>query len=160
MRRFPGYEVSDSGRVRSLKAWRGQTNPRILATALNRGAYPQLQLVAADGSVHTHRVHVLVAEAFIGPRPYGEVLRHLNGDPVDNRLSNLAYGTAADNARDSVRHGTHAQAAKTHCASGHAFTPEDTYQAPDGHRHCRPCNRREAAAYRARRRTSPTASAA
>jgi hypothetical protein len=33
------------------------------------------------------------------------VTRHLNGDPGDNRLANLAYGTPAENAADRRAHG-------------------------------------------------------
>jgi hypothetical protein len=36
----------------------------------------------------------------------GEHTRHLDGDPSNNRLDNLAWGTAADNGADRVLHGT------------------------------------------------------
>lgn len=49
-------------------------------------------------------VHVLVAETFIGPRPTGLQVRHLDGNPGNNRRSNLIYGTAKENARDRERH--------------------------------------------------------
>jgi len=51
-------------------------------------------------------VHQCVAAAFIGPRPHKHDTRHLNGDPLDNRVENLAYGTRAENIADSKRHGT------------------------------------------------------
>lgn len=50
-------------------------------------------------------VHVLVAEAFHGPRPKGQQVRHLDGAPSNCRPSNLAYGSALDNAADRDRHG-------------------------------------------------------
>jgi hypothetical protein len=44
--------------------------------------------------------------AFVGaPGPGQTVTRHLNGDPADNRLANLAWGTPRENGRDTVRHG-------------------------------------------------------
>ena len=46
-------------------------------------------------------VHSLVLETFCGPRPKGMVGMHLNGDPGDNRLSNLAWGTQQKNIIDS-----------------------------------------------------------
>lgn len=57
------------------------------------------------GRDYRYSVHVLVAEAFIGPRPEGMDVRHLNGNPRDNRVTNLAYGTRSDNVRDCYRYG-------------------------------------------------------
>lgn len=51
-------------------------------------------------------VHSLVAAAFLGPRPAGEDVRHLDGDPENNRASNLAYGTRTQNMADAREHGT------------------------------------------------------
>ena len=36
-------------------------------------------------------------EAFVGPRPEGNEVLHLNGNPSDNRLENLKYGTRREN---------------------------------------------------------------
>lgn len=47
----------------------------------------------------------MVLEAFTGPAPEGSLCRHLNGDPSDNRPSNLAWGTPAENNADMVAHG-------------------------------------------------------
>lgn len=69
----------------------------------------------------TKLVHALVAEAFYGSRPTGQHVRHLNGDKLDNSAENLCYGTESENRRDSVKHGTHVQARKTHCPRGHKY---------------------------------------
>lgn len=90
----PGYEVSNVGRVRSLLTC------CILRPALNRG-YPAVCLRGK-----TRKVHALVAEAFIGPRPEGQEVRHYNGDKRDARKRNLRYGTRAQNRADARRHGT------------------------------------------------------
>ena len=44
-------------------------------------------------------VHTLVAEAWIGPKPSGYEIDHVNSNPRDNRLVNLRYLTIADNRR-------------------------------------------------------------
>jgi hypothetical protein len=49
-------------------------------------------------------VHQLILETFVGIRPEGYHTRHLNGDKMDNRLSNLCWGTASENREDTVRH--------------------------------------------------------
>ena len=55
----------------------------------------------ADGSP----VHQLVLLTFAGPPGAGQEVRHLNGDPKDNRLENLAYGTRTENILDVFRQG-------------------------------------------------------
>lgn len=106
----PGYEVSDLGRVRSLDRWctqRGRGGklfrfwkPGRVLSGRQRG-YQQVEI-----SGRTFGVHALVLEAFVGPRPPGQVCRHLNGDRRDARLSNLAYGTHEENCADDERNGT------------------------------------------------------
>lgn len=110
----PGYEVSSLGRVRSWRAARGN-DPRLsesheLHSCSCRRGYRSVSLRRGRGggwtSVHIHR---LVMEAFVGPCPEGLQVRHLNGNPADNRLANLRYGTAKENYADAVRHGTSAR---------------------------------------------------
>lgn len=101
------YEVSSIGRVRgwSNGRWGRLSEPRIRSFRLNGGGYPSLTLVL-DGKKTTRTIHSLVASAFLGPRPPGLEVRHLNGNPADNRIENLAYGTKKENARDRTVHGT------------------------------------------------------
>jgi len=51
-------------------------------------------------------VHKLILEAFAGQRPTGKEIRHLDGNKLNNNLSNLAWGTHAENERDKIAHGT------------------------------------------------------
>jgi hypothetical protein len=107
-RPVPGYEglysVSDQGRVRSESRLDGlgrQIRERILKPG-QRGGWLIVNL--ADNSVHTvFSVHRLVMLAFVGPKPEGHIIRHLNDDPLDNWLNNLEYGTPAQNAEDRSR---------------------------------------------------------
>lgn len=135
------YEVSSEGEVRSLL----RRERRILKQNLGRAGYP---IVRLDGV--TRRVAVLVAHAFLGLPGEGLILRHLNDVRTDSRLSNLAYGTHADNARDRVRNGRDAHARRTHCAYGHAFTPDNVAHYRQSGRTCKACHRRRAAERRAR----------
>lgn len=57
-------------------------------------------------------VHSLVAEAFHGPRPAGQEVRHLDGNRTNNAAVNLAYGTKVENAADRERHGNTARGEK------------------------------------------------
>jgi hypothetical protein len=47
----------------------------------------------------------LVLITFVGPRPLGAFGLHNNDDPSDNRLSNLRWGTPAENAADRMVNG-------------------------------------------------------
>jgi hypothetical protein len=51
-------------------------------------------------------VHRLVLEAFVGPCPPGLECLHEGGNPGNNALGNLRWGTRKENHADSVRHGT------------------------------------------------------
>lgn len=103
---FDGYEVSNLGRVRSWKPWRKVPAPRILRPVVKRhkGGYAQYGLMDPNGRLRFFWGHRLVLETFVGPRPSGLQTRHLDGDPLNNSLSNLAYGTAQENAQDKVTH--------------------------------------------------------
>jgi hypothetical protein len=48
-------------------------------------------------------VAVVAWEKHIGPVPAGKVIYHLNGDPFDHRIENLAAGTFSDRARNWIR---------------------------------------------------------
>ena len=50
-------------------------------------------------------VHQLVVRAFVGEKPEGNVVLHVNGDPCDNRLENLRYDTQSENVLDVYRQG-------------------------------------------------------
>jgi hypothetical protein len=103
------------------------------------------------GTVRTGLLHHLVAEAFIGPRPTPTTeIRHLNGNPGDNRPANLRYGTRAENAEDSKRHGTHFHAGLTVCKRGHDLTdPSNIQKTPSRRRTCLACRRERAVLYSA-----------
>jgi hypothetical protein len=133
------YEVSDAGRVRSLK--RGRV--ALLKYRVSTKGYPFVQLYL-NGKQITRYVHALVAEAFNGPRPDGLEVRHLDGDNTNNVPSNLTYGTHAENIQDAIRHGTFVGLRrKPACKWGHEWTPQNTYirASPTGRpvRHCRAC---------------------
>ncbi|MFV8317080.1 NUMOD4 motif-containing HNH endonuclease [Mycobacterium sp. 23] len=153
------YEVSDLGNVRSLDRWvrnggggflyRG----RLLQPSVGKRGY--LVVGLSDGAARTRagvKVHRLVLAAFVGPLPDGMMGLHQNGNKLDNRLTNLRYGTNADNQYDSMRHGTHPWASKTHCPAGHEYSAENLVVSTRGDgrefRACRTCRRNHDAARR------------
>jgi hypothetical protein len=51
-------------------------------------------------------VHRLVLQAFVSECPEGMETRHLDGNPENNNLENLKWGTRLENANDRRKHGT------------------------------------------------------
>lgn len=150
---YPGYEVSDQGRVRSIdrevrSRW---GTPKVLKgkllTPVKVGSLPRRYWSVAlfrDGERRDITVHSLVLEVFVGHRPDGHYACHRNDNPDNNHLENLYWGTPFQNAQDAIAFGRHpsvAAAVKTHCRNGHEYTPENTYIRPSGRRKCRTCNR-------------------
>lgn len=159
-RPIPGYVetylVSDSGDIRSLP--RNTTRGGLLKQKISTRGYPAVALVQ-NGKQATHEVHRLVALAFLGPRPRGMEVRHLNGDPLDGRLVNLAYGTRSENQLDKRAYGTDRNVSKTHCPKGHAYTGDNVrvLSTRPGARYCRTCESERAVlnAKRSQARTLP-----
>jgi hypothetical protein len=106
------FEVSNTGRVRSLPHW---FNHGVSGKHLFRDGKEIAQSTAKTGykvvslrDRKKHLVHCLVLEAFVGPRPTGGQKYeacHGNGIKEDNRLENLRWGTMSENHADRVRHG-------------------------------------------------------
>lgn len=164
-RPIPGFEryaeVSSLGKVRSLTRrtpWKGSTRlvpgQLISPSGVGRGRrYLALNLIDAAGVRKSCRVHLIVLEAFHGPRPEGLHGLHRNDVPRDNRASNLYWGTPSQNARDKIRNGKNPKANQTHCDRGHGFTEENTKIRPNGTRQCMECRRLRDAGYRLARKT-------
>lgn len=108
---FPGYEVSDQGRVQSFVKNRGGRLPgRVILSVPRRILVPH---IAKDGYARvklydrTIAVHKLVLNVFAGIRPVGKEARHKDGKKENNKLKNLKWDTPKNNNADKVKHGTH-----------------------------------------------------
>lgn len=116
---FDGYLVGDDGSVLSCwerGRWHRTTGTwRQMKTPPDDHGYFQVNLYRFGERVHC-KVHLLVLLAFVGPPPDGLICRHLNGNQTDNRLTNLAYGTYAENSADTVRHGRTNRGQRCHAA--------------------------------------------
>lgn len=109
---WPGYEVSDQGRVRSY--WKrpgyggghcfiGNT-PAILKPSL-RGRYLGV-ILSLYGKRAMVSVHRLVLSVFKGPCPPGMEACHNDGRHTNNFLDNLRWDSSSRNQLDKHTHGT------------------------------------------------------
>lgn len=149
-----GYEVSNLGRVRSLDRYRTRrlasghlSKPWFVRGRMLKPQEMKLGYLAVwiytDGG-RLRKVHALVTEAFHGPRPTPEsVIRHMDGNPGNNTVENLRWGTPSENSLDRVRHGRHFAALRTHCPQGHPYAG-DNLVVERGRRVCRECRNRRA----------------
>ncbi len=103
------YEVSSLGRIRTTARIRANgtirfmQKPKILATTKGGRAenYRRVNLMAGPPKrVHAY-VHIVVCEAFHGPRPSPlHEACHRNDVGTDNRADNLKWATHAENLED------------------------------------------------------------
>ncbi len=94
---FSGYTIREDGVVTS-RFGRGITHQ------ISRNGYVRVELWQS-GSGKKYLVHRLLAEAFI-PNPQGfATVNHIDGDKLNNALSNLEWASQSDNQKHAYRIG-------------------------------------------------------
>lgn len=90
------YQVSNQGRVKSLKFKGHKGFEKILSPNVDVKGYPAIS-VYVNGKHTIRRVHRMVAEAFI-PNPLGKpMIDHIDGDKTNNNVDNLRWATNKEN---------------------------------------------------------------
>jgi hypothetical protein len=84
------YRVSDAGRIR-----RGE---RILSGHIGNHGYIEVGLWRY-GKGKIHLLHSLIMAAFVGPRPRGCEIDHIDCKKTNNRITNLEYVPKRENIR-------------------------------------------------------------
>lgn len=105
--RFPCYEVSERGDVRRIKRGiRGGFVGKVMKPYRREDGYNMFILRHLNRSFHV-RAHQLVAEAFIGSKPFdGAEVCHRDGTRHNDHVTNLRWDTRAANHADKILHGT------------------------------------------------------
>jgi hypothetical protein len=104
---FPAYRISDIGTLESCWTWGAYypgmaSNPKWKRVPLkpNEDGYIPVHLCAAGGRRRRTHLHRLLVETFISPPPFPKAcVRHLDGNPYNNAVENLAWGTYITNAK-------------------------------------------------------------
>jgi hypothetical protein len=104
------YEVSNRGRVRRSGRSTGATLGRLMKQNLFKhgihlyvGLCPYRQ--GHQGLRKNQKkipVHMIVAEAFLGPRPPGMHINHIDGNGLNNWAENLEYCTPTRNVHHAL----------------------------------------------------------
>lgn len=88
-----GYLVTDEGEIFSKRS-----NGKRLSPTLNHKGYLMVG-VRIEGRSVTKSVHSIIAECFLGIRPKGYQIDHIDNVRTNNKASNLQYVTASENVQ-------------------------------------------------------------
>lgn len=117
--KFPGYFVSNLGKVYSDSPRRGfyELTPRPNKDGYLRVALKKAGVKRETGSTRNQgkgktfqrSVHLLVAEAFLGPKPNPKSqVDHINNQRDCNHINNLRYISSSDNVKKSFEYNLNA----------------------------------------------------
>lgn len=96
------YEVGKDGTVWSLNYQRTGQRKKLTPAPYDKLGH-LLVTLCKDGKQKTRLVHQLVLNAYL-PKPSEDlVAMHLDSEPTNNRLNNLAWGTCKENSNDPHR---------------------------------------------------------
>lgn len=102
---FPNYSITKDGQVWSKPRRGSSTKGLYLRPASKKKGYLFVVLYKERKKCQRH-IHSLVLETYIGSCPIGMQCRHLDGNPQNNNLDNLCWGTPKENQQDRFVHGT------------------------------------------------------
>lgn len=99
----PNYRVGSDGSF--WKRVKGKWEKR-KTTKLKHKVKYHVVGTYTNKKLRNHYIHRLVLLAFVGKCPIGMESRHIDGNPDNNKLSNLSWGTKKQNGEDRVKHKT------------------------------------------------------
>jgi len=119
---IPGFEqylINTNGDVYQT-TFKNGTTFKILVTPVKMTPHPNSQSgymyfnLCKDGKRKRLFVHRLVLAAFVGPCPVGLQAAHMDGNKLNNSLSNLQWVSGLVNIRHKPGHGTQAMGEEIH----------------------------------------------
>ena len=94
------YEISNFGNVRRLLK---NGSYKILNCSIQNKGYKYFQM-KRDKKSKNYLIHHLVAECFIGIRPTGLVIDHIDRNKLNNNFENLRYISQLENMRNTDKY--------------------------------------------------------
>jgi len=113
---FPGYEVSNHGRVRSFRGKNGKLKsaPSYMSNYCYKNRYHRVTMSDSNHNKRTKTLHRVVLEAFVGLCPVGHEGCHADGNIHNNHIENLRWDTVKNNHIDMIKHGNSLVGEKNH----------------------------------------------
>lgn len=97
------YQISNMGKVKSLSRKMNKYTTRLLKLTKDKKGYTICSLY--NKGLKTHKVHRLVAKAFIpNPNNY-PMINHIDGNKQNNNLNNLEWCDNSYNQLHAIRNG-------------------------------------------------------
>lgn len=106
----PGWEMNHDGELRSWRRGGRNVNPirdvpiDIKGTK-NALGYIRLPIKENSNGNRGSQSYARLVASHLVPPYSGEVIRHMDDNPLNNHPSNLRWGTQKDNIRDCISHG-------------------------------------------------------
>ena len=101
---FECYEISSYGNLR--RRMRTNEYREVQGSIIGSTGYRYFQL-QRDGKRLNFFFHQLVAAAFLGIRPEGHVIDHIDRNKLNNAVANLRYCTPRENCKNTSRYLAH-----------------------------------------------------
>jgi hypothetical protein len=95
------YQVSDSGKVRSLTRYDrvGRLKIGVIKRTVIQNSGYKIVNLKVDGKQNNHLVHRLVATAFVSNPENKKFINHIDGNKLNNEVSNLEWCTRSENMK-------------------------------------------------------------
>lgn len=112
------YRISSRGKIKSVDRYvdgRKRKDEITVSKRLIKGKTIKQHIdhkgrpilnICKKGKSKSRSVCQLVLESFVGPKPHNKMCRHLDGNPKNNNIKNLKWGTHRQNTLDSIKHGS------------------------------------------------------
>lgn len=126
--------VSEAGDVIRVKEYNSKVYYKLLIPSITRDGYKQVGLCDTQKAIH---IHTLVMMTYVGPRPDGKQIDHIDRNKANNRLENLRYVTRQENMANSYKPDHHRYYGRydiktqclTHAGGEKEYIPVDKYLA-------------------------------
>jgi hypothetical protein len=101
------YRVSDSGNVISVTRYDrlGRLKVGVIKRTIIQNSGYKVVNLKVDGEQKNHLVHRLVAEVFIPNPDNKKFVNHINGNKLNNEVSNLEWCTRSENMKHATEIG-------------------------------------------------------
>lgn len=113
--------VSVKGDVIKVKEYKEKVYYKLLIPSTTKNGYKQVGLCSSGSAIH---IHTLVMMTYVGPRPDGMEIDHIDRNKANNRLENLRYVTRKENMAN-VDKPEHHRYFGRYCKATETFTRDD-----------------------------------